>query len=156
MGGMFGNFRGHGATLLSGLYGKLPNASTCTVAISHYLPCRETIPAHIAKKESCLMPIRLVALLFSFALTGAGTAQAQSYPSRPIKVVVPFAAGGPQDGIIRMLSETAAAGMGQSFVIENKARAGGLIAADQVAKAPADGHVLLKASWGAVVVAGDG
>lgn len=99
------------------------------------------------------MPIRLVALLFSFALTGAGTAQAQSYPSRPIKVVVPFAAGGPQDGIIRMLSQKAAAGLGQSFVIENKAGAGGLIAADQVAKAPADGHVLLMASGGQVSVA---
>src|SRR6218665_1813901 len=57
------------------------------------------------------MPITLLALLFSFALTGAGTAQAQSYPSRPIKVVVPFAAGGPQDGIIRMLSQKAAAGL---------------------------------------------
>src|SRR6218665_3693965 len=100
------------------------------------------------------MPIRLVVLLFSFALTGAGTAQAQSDPSLPIKVVVPFAAGGPQDGIIRMLSQKAAAGLGQSFVIENKAGAGALIAADQEAKAPADGHVLLMASGGRGSVGG--
>src|SRR6218665_959471 len=101
------------------------------------------------------MPIRLVALLFSFALTGAGTAQAQSYPSRPIKVVVPFAAGGPQDGIIRMLSQKAAVGLGQSFVIENKAGAGGLIAAEPVANL-ADFIALAKSKPGALTFASTG
>lgn len=99
--------------------------------------------------------MRLFALLLFSALSGAGLAQAQTpgYPARPIKIQVPFAPGGAQDVIIRLLSQKVSASLGQSLVIENKAGAGGLIAADTVAKAPPDGYTLLMASGGQVSVA---
>ncbi|MCW8198485.1 tripartite tricarboxylate transporter substrate binding protein [Verminephrobacter aporrectodeae subsp. tuberculatae] len=103
------------------------------------------------------MPISLsrpVALLsLCCALLGGGAAQAQSYPARPIRIQVPFSPGGAQDVIIRLLSQKVSGNLGQSLLIENKAGAGGLIAADAVAKAAPDGYTLLMASGGQVSVA---
>lgn len=104
------------------------------------------------------MLLRRAALLFFPAFSAAlcapaGSALAQDYPARPIKIVVPFAPGGAQDVIVRLLAQKAGVGLGQPFVIDNKAGAGGLIAADAVAKAPPDGYTLLMASGGQVSVA---
>jgi tripartite-type tricarboxylate transporter receptor subunit TctC len=74
---------------------------------------------------------------------GALAAQAQTYPSRPIKVVVPFAAGGPLDLVARTLSDKLSARLKQPFVIENRVGAGGNIGTEVVAKAPPDGYTLL-------------
>ena len=77
---------------------------------------------------------------------------AQAYPTKPIRVVVPFPAGGPVDQTIRALGPKLTASLGQPIVIENKGGAGGLLGADTVAKAPADGHTLLFSSAGALAI----
>ena len=77
------------------------------------------------------------------ALLWAGVAQAQPYPNKPIRVIVPFAAGGTSDQIGRALAEKMAATLGQPIVIDNKPGANGMLAADIVAKAPPDGYTIL-------------
>lgn len=73
----------------------------------------------------------------------AGGAFAQAYPTKPITLVVPFAAGGPTDVVARLLGATMAKTLGQSVVIENKLGAGGTIAAAAVARAAPDGYTFL-------------
>ncbi|MFI5447387.1 Bug family tripartite tricarboxylate transporter substrate binding protein [Polaromonas sp. UC242_47] len=71
------------------------------------------------------------------------TAQAQTYPTKPIRMVVPFAPGGATDVLARVLGEKMAAGLGQPVIIDNKAGAAGIIGTDAVAKAPPDGHTIV-------------
>ena len=73
-----------------------------------------------------------------------GTARAQpSYPTKPVKMVVAFAPGTASDIIGRLIAEKLSQSTGQSFIVENRAGAGGTIAAEAVAKSPADGYTLL-------------
>ncbi len=74
---------------------------------------------------------------------GPGSALAQSYPAKPITLVVPFAAGGPTDVVARMLGAAMMKSLGQTVVIENKTGAGGTIAATAVARAAPDGYTFL-------------
>ena len=83
--------------------------------------------------------LRLIALLMFIPLAAA----AQSFPSKPIRVLVGFSAGGAPDIIARMLGAKLQDGLGQPIVIENRAGAAGNIAADTLAKSPADGYTLL-------------
>ena len=83
----------------------------------------------------------LIVLAASVAL-----AQAQSYPSKPSRIVVGFTAGGPSDIVARMLAQQLTERMGQPFVVENRAGATGTIGAELVAKAPPDGYSLYLAS----------
>jgi tripartite-type tricarboxylate transporter receptor subunit TctC len=76
----------------------------------------------------------------------AASSFAQAYPSRPVKLIVPFAPGGFTDVVARILSQKLSASMGQQFVVENKPGAGSTIGTDFVAKAPADGYTLLMVS----------
>jgi tripartite-type tricarboxylate transporter receptor subunit TctC len=80
------------------------------------------------------------------ALTVAASALAQTYPSKPIRVVVPFPPGGGTDIVARTVTPKMAEILGQPFIIENRAGAGGNIGTEVVAKAPADGYTLLVAS----------
>ena len=73
----------------------------------------------------------------------AGHAAAQSYPARPVHVVVPFAAGGGTDVVARALAPELTARWGQPIIVDNRAGAGSLIGAEAVARAPADGYTLL-------------
>src|SRR6185369_10497543 len=77
------------------------------------------------------------------ALMCAGGAFAQAWPSRPVKIVVPFAAGGPADNYARFLGTRLQDALGQPFVVDDKPGAGSLIGTDIVAKAAPDGYTLL-------------
>ncbi len=76
----------------------------------------------------------------------AGAAQAQGYPNRPVRIVVPFAAGGPADNYARFIAQRLGEEFKQSFVVENRPGAGSIIGTDVVAKSPADGYTLLMMS----------
>ena len=82
---------------------------------------------------------------WTLALT-AGLAHAQSYPNRAVKIVVPFAAGGPADNYARFMAQRLGEELKQSFVVDNKPGAGSIIGTDLVAKSPADGYTLLMMS----------
>jgi len=87
---------------------------------------------------------RLWAVALAAAAIGVGTpAQAQSYPTKPIRIVVPFAAGGATDILARLLAEKMAPRLGQAVIVDNKAGAAGILGTDAVAKAPPDGHTLV-------------
>ena len=78
------------------------------------------------------------------ALGAAGIARAQSaFPSRPVRVVVPYGTGGGTDILIRMIAPAVSASLGQSLVIENRPGAGSVLGTELVARAPADGYTLL-------------
>jgi tripartite-type tricarboxylate transporter receptor subunit TctC len=91
------------------------------------------------------LPRSLKLLAVALAL-GSGLAHAQSYPNRPVKIVVPFAAGGPADNYARFMAQRLGDELKQSFVIDNKPGAGSIIGTDFAAKAPADGYTLLMMS----------
>ncbi|WP_269758722.1 tripartite tricarboxylate transporter substrate binding protein [Variovorax sp. E3] len=77
---------------------------------------------------------------------------ADGYPAKPVKVVVPWTAGQATDAAARAVSERLSASLGQAFIIDNKAGAGGAIGSDFVAKALPDGYTLLAGSTGSVTV----
>jgi len=92
------------------------------------------------------------ALAVSLAASSISTAQ--SYPARPITIVVPFSAGGPTDTLARIVSEPMKRALGQTVVIDNITGAGGSIGVGRVARAAPDGYVLSIGHWGTHVVNG--
>ena len=82
----------------------------------------------------------VLAAVAALVTTGAS---AQAYPTKPVRVVIPFPPGGTLDTLGRALAQKLSEQMGQQFVVENKAGGNGIIGADLVAKAPADGYTLL-------------
>ena len=94
----------------------------------------------------------IIRVLVSVAvLVLAGSAFAQQYPAKPVKVIVPFGAGGPTDVVARMVMQPLSVRLKQQFFIENVAGAGGNIGMGQAARAPGDGYTLLFASSSIVV-----
>ena len=93
-------------------------------------------------------------LAASLGLLFAAPAAAQGYPSRPVKIIMPFAPGGPTEFIIRLVADRLTATLGQAFVIENRpGGAGGTVGAKSVAVAEPDGYTLLFSSPGPLVTA---
>jgi len=84
----------------------------------------------------------LVALAICGAVLGIIPAMAQDYPTRPLHLIVPYAAGGTADGIARIISKHLGTSLGQTVVIDNRGGAGGLIGAAAMAQSPADGYTI--------------
>jgi tripartite-type tricarboxylate transporter receptor subunit TctC len=95
------------------------------------------------------VPSRLLAAL---ALVFAGTAFAQTYPSHPIKVVVPWPPGQATDVAARMVAEKLVPVLGQPLVVDNRPGAGGVVGSEVAAKSPADGYTLLAGSSGPISI----
>jgi tripartite-type tricarboxylate transporter receptor subunit TctC len=94
----------------------------------------------------------LIALLALAAVGGAGSVAAQTYPTKPVRLIVPYAPGGSADNAARPYAEKLSLMLGQQFVIENRGGAAGAIGAEAVAKAAPDGYTLLLSPMGPLVV----
>jgi len=98
------------------------------------------------KFDTCRSPRALALALVAACWLAGGTAVAQDYPSRPIKVILPFSPGGAVDGPMRIVAQELSKRLGQSVFVENKPGAGATIGSEIVAKSPPDGYTLLLAS----------
>src|SRR4029079_16819788 len=87
----------------------------------------------------------LLTVCVAAALSVVGTSFAQSYPTKPVRVIVPSGAGGRGGTLRRLLSQKLSSSMGQQFVVENRSGSGGVVGTEIVANAPADGYTLLMA-----------
>ena len=102
-----------------------------------------------------MRPSSLATLVFIASATlWAGSALGQSYPAKPVRMVVPFAAGGAVDTVARVLGQKLAESWKQPVLVDNRPGAGGNIAADVVAKAPGDGYTLLITTQGFAISPG--
>ena len=95
----------------------------------------------------------LFAIPFGFVLAATDSHAQSKYPDRPVKIVVGFTAGGGTDVAARVLAIKLSEALGQSFVVENRPGASGLIGSDAVAKSPADGYTLMVGSQTTLAVA---
>ena len=97
--------------------------------------------------------MRFMSLLGIVAVLAYSWAQAESYPTRPIRMVVNFAPGGTGDIITRVLAGKLGEQLGQPMIVDNRGGAGGVVGANIVAKSPSDGYTLLLGSNGALTIA---
>lgn len=104
------------------------------------------------KIEKNKLSRRLVLLAGALTLALPQLALAQSWPTKPIKLIIPFAAGGTTDILGRLLAQQLTKDLGQNVIVENKGGAGGNIAAEFVAQAPADGYTIMLASGSMLTV----
>lgn len=87
-------------------------------------------------------------LLFATLAAAGGSVLAQAWPAKPVKLIVPYAAGGTTDVLARIMSERLAQALGQPFVVEYRPGAGGTIGAEAAAKSPADGYTIVMGAPG--------
>src|SRR6186997_2337295 len=100
------------------------------------------------------MKVLLFTCALAIAYGASSTASAQSYPSRPITIVVPFSAGGPTDTLARIMGERMRKALGQTIVVDNTTGAGGSIGTGKVIRAAPDGYTVSIGHWGTHVVNG--
>ena len=100
------------------------------------------------------MILRVFFATLAVALANAAPAQSQDYPSRPLTMIVPFAAGGPTDTLGRILGERMRASLGQTVVIENVTGAGSTLGVGRAAQAAPDGYTLALGNWTSFVGSG--
>lgn len=103
------------------------------------------------KCKGSAMKVIFGMLAASTMVAAVTAAQAQDYPSRPVRLIVPFAAGGPTDTIARVVAQKLTEGIGQQVVVDNRAGAGGNIGMGLAASAQPDGHTLIVVSSSFVV-----
>ena len=103
-----------------------------------------SVPTH---KKNRRLALAAAAALTLIAVSNAGWAQS-AWPSKPVKIVVPFAPGGTTDILARAVAPELSKAFGQPFIVENRAGAGGNLGADVVAKSPGDGYTLLMGTVG--------
>jgi len=96
----------------------------------------------------------VLGIAIAAVVAGMPAAQAQTFPSRPVTIVVPFPAGGPTDALARVISERMKASLGQPVIIENITGAAGTIGVGRVARAAPDGYALIIGHWQTHVVNG--
>ena len=87
-----------------------------------------------------------------FAVAFAAPAQSEEWPQRPVRIIVPFPAGGNSDAVARIIAQRLGEAFGQQFVVESRPGAGGALAAESVARSPADGYTLFMATLGQIAV----
>ncbi len=95
--------------------------------------------------------VRRSLLLIALALASSSPAAAQSFPTKPIRIVVPFVAGGAVDLLARIMGQKLTEALGQPVIIENRPGAGGNTATDLVAKSPPDGYTILQVTNGLAI-----
>jgi tripartite-type tricarboxylate transporter receptor subunit TctC len=95
---------------------------------------------------------RVIASVALVALATAGSAMAQAWPAKPIRIIVPYAPGGPFDEVARILSQRMNESWGQPVMVENRSGAGGSIAAELVARSAPDGYTLLHGNAGPITI----
>jgi len=93
-------------------------------------------------------------VLLLWAVFHASTASAEDYPAQPIRLIVPFAAGGAVDAVARLLTDPISKGLGKPVVIDNRAGAGGVVGMEAAAQAPPDGYTVLLAHSGFTAMPG--
>jgi tripartite-type tricarboxylate transporter receptor subunit TctC len=103
-------------------------------------------------RQSILKVSWVLSLAISAALDGSGVAQAQTFPAKPIRLVVPLAPGGGNDTLARYVGKYLTESLGQSVVVENRAGGGGLAGGEYVARSAPDGYTLVVAGSGLIVV----
>jgi tripartite-type tricarboxylate transporter receptor subunit TctC len=100
----------------------------------------------------CFAPRLLLAALITLAPTCDLARAAEAWPAKPVRVLVPFPAGGPTDIAARAVGQAMSTSLGVPFVIENKPGGRGFVGTSEVARAPADGYTLLMSSIGAMAI----
>ncbi|MGL5735765.1 MAG: Bug family tripartite tricarboxylate transporter substrate binding protein, partial [Beijerinckiaceae bacterium] len=99
-----------------------------------------------------MMTRRTAAAFALLATVAAGPVLAQAYPNKPVKLIVPYAAGGGTDAIARLIAHGVSEALGQNMNVENNGTAGGNIASQQAAGSDPDGYTVLMANQGPMVV----
>ena len=97
---------------------------------------------------------KLIAIILAILVAGSVSAAAQTYPSRPITIIVPFSAGGPTDTLARILGERLKDLLGQTIIVENPTGAAGTIGTARAARSAPDGYTLILGHWQTHVVNG--
>src|SRR5262245_8445055 len=100
------------------------------------------------------MPVRMVTLTAALSLLCAGFAAAQTYPSRPVTFVVPFAPGGSTDTVARIVAQAVGPALGQPTVVENRTGGAGTVGWNSVARSAPDGHTLVAVEMSFAIAAG--
>ena len=109
----------------------------------HRAAARALAPGGILPRHDGTVRRALASVTCAVLTAIAPAAWSQAYPAKTVRIVVPFAAGGPADIYARMLGQRLQEALGQPFIVENRPGAGSIIGTDIVAKAPADGYTLL-------------
>ena len=115
---------------------------------------RPVLPGMVMCQRILHAVVAFVIVTFASQLATIAISAAEDYPSRPITMVVPFAAGGPTDTLARIVSERMKSALGQPIIVENVTGAGGTIGVGRVARAAPDGYTLGIGAWNTHVVNG--